>query len=147
MLFKKEMRLPIDSEISSHTDNIEQNCFDDLVDDSLIKHDSVFENVAKKMEEAQKRQKHMYDRKHICAELSIGIKVMVENSAQKGRKGGKLQEIFRGNYTIAESLGKGLYKLKNEDGKILQKKFNINRLQVYRKRAECDATQNEKESK
>ena len=82
------------------------------MDDLLIKRGSVFEKVAKKIEEAQKRQKHTYDRKLICAELSIGTKVMVENSAQKGRKGGKLQEVFRGNYTIAESLGKGLYKLK-----------------------------------
>ena len=67
---------------------------------------------------------------------------MVENSAQKGRKGGKLQEISWILYHCRK-FGEGIVQVKNEDGKILQKKFNINRLKVYRKRAECDATQNE----
>ena len=37
---------------------------------------------------------------------------MVENAAQKNRKGGKLDDMFKGNYFIHERLGKGLYKLK-----------------------------------
>jgi len=45
---------------------------------------------------------------NIHEELSIGTSVLVENSAPKSRKGGKLQEMFPGSYTIAENLGKGL---------------------------------------
>ena len=59
---------------------------------------------------------------------------MVENTAQKERKGGKFEESFKGTYTIEESIGKGLYKLKNQHGKILQKKINISRLKVHKTR-------------
>ena len=48
---------------------------------------------------------------------------------------------------LCRKFGEGIVQVKNEDGKILQKKFNINRLKVYRKRAECDATQNEANQK
>ncbi len=51
---------------------------------------------------------------------------MVENTAQKERKGGKLN-------VIAKSLGKDLYKLRNRQGAVLQKKFNIRRLKVYKR--------------
>ena len=57
---------------------------------------------------------------------------MVENTAQKERKGGKLDHLFKGTYCIEESLGKGLYMLRNKQGSVLKKKFNISRLKVYK---------------
>ena len=42
--------------------------------------------------------------------------MLIENSAQKERKGGKLEDAFLGPYIIHESLGKGLYKVKNKSG-------------------------------
>lgn len=53
---------------------------------------------------------------------------MLENTAQKLRKGGKLDDPWLGPYTVRKSLGKGIYQLVNEDGRALKKKVNINRL-------------------
>ena len=54
----------------------------------------------------------------------------MENTAQKERKGGKFEAKFSGPYTIYQSFGKGVYMLKNMDGKVLKTKYNIKRLKV-----------------
>ena len=138
MLFQKEMRLPIDNEImpSNDSEPIEEQNVDDTIKTLLGKRKLVFEKATKNIKAAQKKQKETYNRKHLPEELSVGSLVMIENTAQKERKGGKLYELFKGTYTIAQSLGKGLYKLKNQQGKLLQKKFNISRLKLYKKRVE-----------
>lgn len=75
----------------------------------------------------------------------------MENSYQKGRKGGKLEEAFTGPYTIHKSFGKGIYELKNENGKVLKRKINIGRLKVYKKRKyerdETDKKDDEEENR
>ncbi len=146
LLFQKEMRLPIDSEISPPIHTSGKNC-DELVSELLVYRESVFKKATEKIKDSQIQQKETYDRKHVTEELSVGTSVLLENSAQKGRKGGKLQELFRGNYTISENLGKGLYRLKNDDGKILKNKINIKRLKVCRKRGEIDCSRNETDTK
>ena len=62
--------------------------------------------------------------------LKTGTKVLVENTSQKDRKGGKWDCRYKGPYIIQESLGKGIYSLKKIDGTVLKNKFNINRLKV-----------------
>ncbi len=106
-----------------------------------------FEKATEKIKDSQIQQKETYDRNHVTEELSVGTSVLLENLAQKGRKGGKLQELFRGNYTISENLGKGLYRLKNDYGKILKNKINIKRLKVCRKRGEIYCSRNETDTK
>ena len=49
---------------------------------------------------AQRKQKETYDSKHIPEELPAETQVMAENTAQKDRKGGKLDDMFKGNYFI-----------------------------------------------
>ena len=46
------------------------------------------------------------------------------------RKGGKLENKYSGPYIIKTSDGKGVYTLKDLDGKVLKKKCNIKRLKV-----------------
>ncbi len=58
-------------------------------------------------------------------ELQPGTKVMVENTQQKERKGGKFENKYSGPYTIHTSEGKGVYTLKALDGKELKKKCNM----------------------
>ena len=58
-------------------------------------------------------------------ELQSGTKVLVENTFQKERKGGKLEDKYKGPYVIPESLSKGVYELVNPDGKILKSKVTI----------------------
>ena len=57
--------------------------------------------------------------------------MLLENTAQKQRKGGKLCPAWLGPYTISRNLGKGVYELKNAAGSIVRKKANISRLKVY----------------
>lgn len=58
--------------------------------------------------------------------------VLLRNSAQDGRKGGKLQHRWLGPYKIAEFVGKGVYKLTNpKSGCTLKKGVNICRLKIY----------------
>ena len=133
MLFQKEMRLPIDVEIMPVADMSEED-LEATTQALLKKRKKMFKKAAKNIKDAQKKQKDTYDRKHLPELLAVGTKVMVENTAQKERKGGKLDETFKGIYYIEESLGKGLYKLKNQQGDILKKTFNISRLKVYKTR-------------
>ena len=73
----------------------------------------------------------MYACKHQPDELPEGTLVLLENTAQKQRKGGKLCPAWLGPYTISKNLGKGVYELKNTAGNIVRKKVNISRLKVY----------------
>lgn len=91
---------------------------------------------------AQQQQKEIYDQKHLHSELSEGTKasiniiilydpcmqVLVENTVQKQRKEGKLEDLWLGPHTIYKHLGKEIYQVANNDGRILKKKVNINRL-------------------
>ena len=72
---------------------------------------------------------------------------MIKNTAQKDRKGGKLDDMFKGNYFIHERLGKGLYKLSNKKGVVLQKKLNISRRKVYKRRDASNSKPLEEEGK
>ena len=56
----------------------------------------------------------------------------MENTAQKQRKGGKLDDVWLGPYKIHRQLGKGIYELANEKGMVLKKKVNINRLKPFK---------------
>ena len=47
---------------------------------------------------SQKKQKKQYDRKHQTKQLSIDTMVLVENSRQKQRNGGKMDDRYTGPY-------------------------------------------------
>ena len=90
-----------------------------------------FEKAESNIVQAQKYQKEVYDLKHQPNELPEGSLVLLENTAQKQCKGGKLCPAWLGPYTISRNLGKGVYELKNAAGSIVRKKANISRLNVY----------------
>ena len=69
-----------------------------------------------------------------------GTEVLLENTAQKQRKGGKLEPLWQGPYTISQDLGKGLYELLTVDGRVLKNKANINRLKMYTRRKKSPPT-------
>ncbi len=83
---------------------------------------------------AQVKQKNTYDRKHEVATINVGTEVLLENTAQKQRKGGKLEPTWLGPYIVKRCMGKGLYEL-SRNGKIVKTRANIARLKVYRKRS------------
>ena len=63
--------------------------------------------------------------------MQVDDKVLVQEMKNESRKGGKLDLQFRGPYMIAEDLGKGRYKLKDGNGKVLTRAYNCHRLKLW----------------
>ena len=91
------------------------------------------ENALANIQKAQSDQKQQYDAKHNThTKLKIGDMVLVESKKNDGRKGGKLEINFKGGpYTIAEDVGKGLFRLKDAKGKLLKTAINCHRLKIW----------------
>ena len=106
MLFQTEMRLPIDSEIlpTEPTTDPTPHAIDLL----LKSREKSFKGAHANIQVAQKQQKETYDRKHQPPTFAEGCKVLLENTAQKQRKGGKLDTKWMGPYTINKDIGKSL---------------------------------------
>ena len=136
MLFQQHMRLPIDAEVLSPSNAPDENAPNvDTAVQALIKsREKVFKKADSNILSAQKKQKEINDRKHQPDEIAVGTEVLLENTAQKQRKGGKLEPAWLGPYVINRCIGKGLYEL-SRDGKVVKKKANIARLKIYVKRA------------
>ena len=70
----------------------------------------------------------MIKKEHEVPILSVGSKVLLENTAQLQRKGGKMDPRWLGPYVVHGYLGKGVYELATPSGKILKKTANVSRL-------------------
>ena len=103
---------------------------DALIEALLAARKEAFSKAEENITAAQKKQKEEYDRKH-QPKVQVGTVVLLENTMQKQRKGGKLEPLWLGPYTIHRDLGKGLYELSNQAGMVLKKKANIARLKEY----------------
>ena len=86
------------------------------------------ENIRK----SQEKQKEGYDRK-IKKEttLKIGDKVLLKDAAKEKQWSGKLSPKWKGPYYIHEVIGKGVYKLRTMDGKVMKTARNIKHLKEY----------------
>ena len=131
MLFQQNMRLPVDSE-SFQTDkeeNSDEVKLEEVMESLLESRKKVFGEVAINITKAQEKQKNTYDRKHELVTINRGAEVLLENTAQKQRKGGKLEPAWLGPYIVSRLL----YEL-SRNGKIVKTKANIARLKVYKKK-------------
>ena len=63
--------------------------------------------------------------------LEVGAQVLLRNSQRDTKKGDKMKVRWLGPYTVHESLGKGVYRLKNRHGTVLKAGINICRLKLY----------------
>ena len=123
MLYQKEMRLPIHNEVCPQSDAepvepaTEQDSDVTLIEQLLTAREDAFKRAEENILAAQRKQKETYDRKHQANIFPVGACVLLENTLQKQRKGGKLEPIWLGPYTISRDFGKGLYELTNEDGR------------------------------
>ena len=103
------MRLPIDAEcLSSQKEKGEEVILDEVID-ALIKSREKSSKMLKCASKEHKRSKK--SRKHQPSGIAIGAQVLLENTAQKQRKGGKLEPAWLGPYTVNRCVGKGLYEL------------------------------------
>lgn len=86
-------------------------------EESKAKRQKMEADVKANIEEAQKKQKLHYDRKHAAGDLyTVGSRVLKKDFLRKKRKGGKLDYLWQGPFIITATLGKGLYRLKEENG-------------------------------
>ena len=68
---------------------------------------------------AQQKQKSHYDQKHAKSEnFQVNQLVLKKDSLVKKYKGGKLNELYLGPYTITKVLPHGMYELSDESTKI-----------------------------
>lgn len=135
MLYQQEMRLPIHNEVRPKGDievveGYEYDA-DALTHALLTSREKAFSKAEENIKAAQKKQKETYDRNYQPKVFKVGTVVWLENTLQKQRKGGKLEPLWLGPYTIHKDLGKGLYELANKAGKVLKKKANIARREEY----------------
>ncbi len=93
MLFQKEMRLQIHNEIcpkfETELDTTEQTVDSGFTDQLLAARENAFKKAEMNILAAQKKQKETYDCKHEAKILPVGTLVLLENTLQKQRKGGK----------------------------------------------------------
>ena len=118
MLFQTAMRLPIDNEVisgSSDTAVVSEENMATVIENLLQSREEAFQAASDNIKNAQKVQKETYDRKHQSAVFDVGSKVLLENTAQKQRKGGKMNPLWLGPYIISKDLGKGLYELSDSN--------------------------------
>ncbi len=113
MLFQQDMRLPIDSDSlqACKEENGDEEKLDEVLESLLESRKKVFNEVEINITKAQEKQKNTYDRKHEVATINIGTEALLENTAQKQRKGGTLEPTWLGPYIVNRCMGKGLYEL------------------------------------
>jgi Integrase zinc binding domain/Integrase core domain len=86
----------------------------------------------KNIEKSQVLQKTRHD-KNIREEMlfEISDKVLLKDAAKEKQWSGKLSPKWKGPYYIHEIIGKGAYKLRTLDGKVLKTSYNVKHLKKY----------------
>ena len=142
MLFQQRMRLPDDNEVipADSPEDQDTTTINERLEQLMALREKAFKEADTNIQLAQKSQKAAYDRKHKQQVLAEETEVLLENTCQKQRKGGKLEPLWLGPFTINKHLGKGLYSLKNQNGDVIKKKANINRLKLYKRRNDSSSS-------
>jgi len=129
MIYGREAILPID-DINKDREILEE--------ESLLKR--IYEIINLKedrsevldiIEKSQEKQKKIHDEKIIEDKFEIGDKVLLKDSAKEKQWSGKLSQKWKGPYYIHQIIGKGAYKLRDMDGKVLKATRNIKHLKKY----------------
>ena len=133
LMYGREARLPIDLTRVPSDIAPDKLDFETKVQKMLELQKELHDKARINIEKAQARQKRQYDAKHNTnTNIKVGDKVLVQAMKNQGRKGGKLEPLFPGGpYIIEEDLGKGRFRLKDLNGKLLKTAINIHRLKVW----------------
>ena len=139
-MFGREPIFPIDTEVllsdlspaePDQFENVTKKEVTTAIDSLHSFQKEMYSAVSENIADAQKKQKNYYDSRHQPQIFSVGEKVLVENTAQKIRKGGKLEDKWLGPYKINREIRSGAYALETIDGKLLKKSCNVARLKVF----------------
>ena len=88
MLYQQHMRLPIDTELQMHdgSEDGEDDTDSEVIIEKLLQsREKVSYSATHTIDDAQKKHKETYNRKHLPEGLPIGVKILVENMAENRR--------------------------------------------------------------
>ena len=135
MMFGREPIFPIDTELLLTDSNETEQPTNEEITVAMDRLHSLqremHSTAATNIKKAQIKQKNYYDSRHEVQSFSIGDKVLVENTAQKQRKGGKLADKWLGPYKINQEIRKGVYGLETLGGNLMKQSSNTSRLKLY----------------
>ncbi|XP_021354150.1 uncharacterized protein K02A2.6-like [Mizuhopecten yessoensis] len=129
LTYGREAVLPVELDIPTTVDGKDitnDDNFQEILNDRAVSFATLLrcqQDAVKEVGKAQHIQKKYYDAKHFKQDLAVGEKVLVKNSRRINRKGDKIMSKWVGPYTIAECVGKGVYKLEERKSKINRKSF------------------------
>ena len=134
MMYGREAVLPID-EIDITNNGVQNN---QQYNRSLLKRtyeiidlEQQQKEVIKKIEKSQVKQKERYDKKIQEVTFTAGTKVLLKDMIREKSYSGKLRPKWKGPYYIHEVIGKGAYKIRNTDGRVLKAPYNVKQLKEY----------------
>ena len=114
LVYGREATLPVELDLPTQKESTD----DASEDEALAARCNAFIDVSIQREEAsanikqsQRRQKKYHDAKIPDSSFNINDKVLLHNTRQTARKGGKLEPKWSGPYNISAVLPKGAYRL------------------------------------
>lgn len=133
LMFGVPAKLPCDLQESNETADIPEtstasNARMEYITETVCK---IRKTACSNIQCAQAKQKERYDIKHSGARFNVGDKVLKCNTRKVTRMGDRLEPRFIGPYVIHEVLGKGVYKLTDLSGKVLNSKVNVCNLRLW----------------
>jgi hypothetical protein len=137
LTYGREARLPIDKEMEERDfSELNEKGYQEVIHNRIFDIINLVEGRNEAMtniERSQIKQKERYDGKIPKeTEFRIGDKVLLKDSAKEKQWTGKLSPNWKGPYYIHEVIGRGAYRIKTMDGKILRGTQNVKNLKGYK---------------
>ena len=130
LMHGNEARLPIDEEeIPEETEDISTLLLRRMYE--LINLEENRNQALYNIEQSQEKQKKRHDEKIKEIIFEKGDQVLLKDSAKEKQWSGKLEPNWKGPYWIHKVIGKGAYKLIDENGKMSKTTHNIKKLKKY----------------
>lgn len=130
LTYGREAQLPIDLEYPSGPrgeESVEQR-----VANIVLRLDPSRDEALNNIRAAQERQKRGYDSHVKPKQYKIGQKVWKHKTNLQHSHSSKFESKWEGPFYIRESLGFGLYKIRDSAGRVQAKAIHGDRLQIYK---------------
>ena len=134
LTYGREAKLPIDRIFEKEISNQVMNNVDSKHKRQyeLINLQEKRREIKSQIENTQRKQKEKFDQRVKKEKVfKIGDKVLLKEAYKDNQKSGKLSQNWKGPYYIHEIYGKGAYRIKTLDGKILKGTQNIRNIKTY----------------
>ena len=89
----------------------------------------------RRIEQDQERQRQRHDQNVRLVVFAVNDLVLLHDTAKAKQHTGKFEPKWMGPYRVHAVLGRGVYRLADLDGNVVNKPFNAKRLKLYRRRA------------